>query len=202
MRPIAHADGSYRIGRPCELFPSLACCFDNGVIMVEDPVRDPIGPHILPDVLDRVQLWHPRRQLPFGCWRLDRGPWGGVLIPMPQETWYWGFQLASLTFGIDPSARGHGLRAMDIDWGSLDLGCRASGVVPWISDQSSWIEGPWPEEEGVCSRGAWAMELQPSRVPWAFSHVRRIVVLGPRTPKIGAGLQRLGFRQCYRPSMC
>ena len=157
MRPIAHADGSYRIWRLCELFPCLACCFDNCVIMVEDPVRDPIGPHILPDILDRVQLWRPRQQIPFGGWRLDRGPWGGVLIPMPQETWYWGFQLGTLTFGIDPSARGHGLRAMDIDWGSLDLGCRASGVVPWISNQSSWIEGqgPWRRALALGGHGLW-----------------------------------------------
>ena len=51
-----------------------------------------------------------------------------------------GFKLGTLTFGIDPSARGHGRWAMDID-------------------------------EGPCSRGLWAMELQPSRVPWAFSNV-------------------------------
>ena len=36
MRPISHADGSYRVWRLCELFPCLACCFDNGLIMVED----------------------------------------------------------------------------------------------------------------------------------------------------------------------
>ena len=35
------------------------------------------------------------------------------------------------------------------------------------------------------------------RVPWAFSRVRRIAVLGPRPPRTGAGLLRLGFRQCY-----
>ena len=54
--PIAHADGSYRVWRLCELFPCLACCFDNGVIMVEDAVGEPVGAHILPDVLHRVQL--------------------------------------------------------------------------------------------------------------------------------------------------
>ena len=34
------------------------------------------------------------------------------------------------------------------------------------------------------------------RVPWAFSQVRRIAVLGPRPPRIGVGLLSLGFRQC------
>jgi len=52
-------------------------------------------------------------------------------------------------------------------------------------------------EEGPWSRGPWAMELQHSRVPWAFSQARRIAVLGPRPPRTGVGLQRLGFRQCY-----
>ena len=36
-----------------------------------------------------------------------------------------------------------------------------------------------------------------ARVPWAFSRVRRIAVLGPRPPKTGAVLLSLGFRQCY-----
>ena len=60
--PIAHADGSYRVWRLCELFPCLACCFDNGVIMVEDAVGEPVGAHILPDVLHRVQLGRARGQ--------------------------------------------------------------------------------------------------------------------------------------------
>ena len=62
MGPIAHADGSYRVWRLCELFPCLACCFDNGVIMVEDAVGEPVGAHILPDVLHRVQLGRARGQ--------------------------------------------------------------------------------------------------------------------------------------------
>ena len=62
MRPIAHADGSYRVWRLCELFPCLACCFDNGVIMVEDAVGEPVGAHILPDVLHGVQLGRARGQ--------------------------------------------------------------------------------------------------------------------------------------------
>ena len=113
--------------------------------MVEDPVRDPIGQHILQDVLDRVQLWRPRRQLPVGGWRLYRGPWGGVLIPRPQETWHWGFQLGSLTFGIDPGGRGHGRWARDIGAGRLDRG----------PDLECWIL-----HRGPCSSGLGPLALE------------------------------------------
>ena len=62
MRPIAHADGSYRVWRLCELFPSLASCFDDGVIMFEDAVGEPVCAYILPDVRHGVQLGRARGQ--------------------------------------------------------------------------------------------------------------------------------------------
>jgi len=48
MRPIAHADGSYRVCRLWELFPCLACCFDNAlnnrpVVIPREPGREACG---------------------------------------------------------------------------------------------------------------------------------------------------------------
>jgi len=40
----------------------LASCIDNVVIGFEDAIGEPVGAQILPDVLDRVQLWRARRQ--------------------------------------------------------------------------------------------------------------------------------------------
>ena len=41
-------------GRGHELHPCFAGGVDNGVVVVEDPVGEPVGSEILPDVLDRV----------------------------------------------------------------------------------------------------------------------------------------------------
>jgi len=40
----------------------FACCFDDGVIMVECAVGEPVCTHMSPDVLPRVQLGRSRGQ--------------------------------------------------------------------------------------------------------------------------------------------
>jgi hypothetical protein len=42
--------------------PSLAGGVDDGVVVFEDAVREPVLAQILPNVLDRVEFWRPRRQ--------------------------------------------------------------------------------------------------------------------------------------------
>src|ERR1700675_2411253 len=56
MGPIAPADGHDRPGSIDELFPSLTAVVDDVVMACEDPVRQPVVAHELPDVLDWVEL--------------------------------------------------------------------------------------------------------------------------------------------------
>ena len=51
------ADGHYFPGLFDELVPSGAAVFDDVVIVSEDAVRQPVVPHELPNVFDRVQFW-------------------------------------------------------------------------------------------------------------------------------------------------
>ena len=56
MRPLSHTDGHDRFGLVDEFVPGLATGLDDGVVIFEDAVGEPILAHVLPDVLDRVQL--------------------------------------------------------------------------------------------------------------------------------------------------
>ncbi len=65
MRPIAHADGHDGPRLIDELIPGFAAERDDVVLGSEDPVRQPVVAHELPDVLDGVQLgrsWRQRQQ--------------------------------------------------------------------------------------------------------------------------------------------
>ena len=56
MRPIPHSDGHdgpWLIG---ELVPSVTTMGDDVVIGSEDPVGEPVFPHVLPDVLNRIEF--------------------------------------------------------------------------------------------------------------------------------------------------
>jgi hypothetical protein len=60
--PFSHSNGSDPLGLGDELSPCVAGGVYNGVVVLEDGVREPVLAEILPDVLDRVQLRGPRRQ--------------------------------------------------------------------------------------------------------------------------------------------
>lgn len=56
MRPVAHANGHDGPGPVDELGPSCAAMIENVRVGGEDPVREPVLPQVLPDILNRVQL--------------------------------------------------------------------------------------------------------------------------------------------------
>src|SRR3954462_9258077 len=56
MRPVAHPDGHDEPGLIRELVPRLAAVVEDVAVGGEDPVGDPVVAHVLPDVLDGVQL--------------------------------------------------------------------------------------------------------------------------------------------------
>ena len=62
MGPLPHSDRFYSLGQFHEVVPRLAYGFHDGVVVLENSVREPIGPHVLPDVLHRIKFWRPRRQ--------------------------------------------------------------------------------------------------------------------------------------------
>src|SRR5665647_1584398 len=62
MCPLAQADGHDQPGLIDELVPGLAAQRDDVVVGREDPVREPVVAHELPDILDRVQFWGSGRQ--------------------------------------------------------------------------------------------------------------------------------------------
>ena len=62
MGPISQSDGHDRLWLIDELVPGLATGLDDGVVIFEDAVREPILAEVLPDVLDRVQLGGARGQ--------------------------------------------------------------------------------------------------------------------------------------------
>ena len=62
MGPVPHSDGCdpFRLGY--ELSPCVAGRVYDGVVVLEDGVREPVLAEILPDVLDWIQLRRSRRQ--------------------------------------------------------------------------------------------------------------------------------------------
>lgn len=62
MRPLSHSDGHDLPRLIDEPVPSAAALIDDVVVVLEDAVRQPVVPHELPEVLDRVQFRRPRRQ--------------------------------------------------------------------------------------------------------------------------------------------
>jgi hypothetical protein len=56
VSPVSHADRDDGLGLGDELVPSVAACVENGVVVLEDAVGEPVLPKILPDVLDRVEF--------------------------------------------------------------------------------------------------------------------------------------------------
>jgi hypothetical protein len=62
MGPVAQSDGHDCPGLLDEPVPGVAAVIDDIVVAAEDAVREPVVPHELPGVLDRVQLRALRRQ--------------------------------------------------------------------------------------------------------------------------------------------
>ncbi len=56
MGPIPGSDGHDFPGLVDEGVPSIAAVVEDILVGFEDPVREPVVAHELPDVLDRVQL--------------------------------------------------------------------------------------------------------------------------------------------------
>src|SRR4030095_2782727 len=56
MGPVTQSDGHDEPRLVCELVPRFAAVVEDVAVRGEDPVRDPVVAHVLPDVLDRVQL--------------------------------------------------------------------------------------------------------------------------------------------------
>ena len=56
MSPIPYADGHDGFGLCDEPVPGVAAGVEDGVVVIEDAVREPVLSEVLPDVLDRVQL--------------------------------------------------------------------------------------------------------------------------------------------------
>jgi len=57
MCPLAVSDGHDALWRADQLVPGITAMIDDLVIGFEDAVGEPIVPHELPDVFDRVELW-------------------------------------------------------------------------------------------------------------------------------------------------
>jgi hypothetical protein len=57
MSPLAHPDGFDAGGLVDQLVPSITAMIDNFVVGFEDVVGEPIVPHELPDVFDRIEFW-------------------------------------------------------------------------------------------------------------------------------------------------
>jgi len=62
--PLAQSDGHDSPGLIDELVPGVAAFFEDLVVGFEDPVREPVVAHELPDVFLRVQLRAQFRQGP------------------------------------------------------------------------------------------------------------------------------------------
>ena len=60
--PLSAADGGYGLGVSQELVASLASRIDDVLIGIEDRVGEPVLSAVLPDVLNRVELWRSRGQ--------------------------------------------------------------------------------------------------------------------------------------------
>jgi len=70
MGPFSDADGFDCFGARDEISPSLASGVDDGVVVFEDVVGEPVRPQILPDVFHRVEFGSARG-------KQDRGDVGG-----------------------------------------------------------------------------------------------------------------------------
>jgi hypothetical protein len=62
MSPFACADGHNAPGLIDEAVPGEAAMVEDVVVGSEDPVREPVVTHELPDILDRIELWAFGRQ--------------------------------------------------------------------------------------------------------------------------------------------
>src|SRR3954451_18750962 len=62
MSPGAQSDGHDRPRPVGELVPSMAAVVEDVLVRSEDAIGQPIVAHVLPDVLDRVELWRFCRQ--------------------------------------------------------------------------------------------------------------------------------------------
>ena len=60
--PVPHSDGCDPFGLGDELSPCVAGRVYDGVVVLEDGVREPVLAEILPDVLHWIQLGRARRQ--------------------------------------------------------------------------------------------------------------------------------------------
>ena len=56
MRPAARSDGHDEPRSIDQLVPVEATVIHNVLVGGEDPVREPVIAHVLPDVLDRIEL--------------------------------------------------------------------------------------------------------------------------------------------------
>ncbi len=56
VSPNPHADGHDGFGLCDELVPGVAADVEDGVVVIEDAVREPVLAEVLPDALDRVQF--------------------------------------------------------------------------------------------------------------------------------------------------
>jgi len=57
MSPLAHPDGFDAGWLVDQLVPSITAMIDNFVVGFEDVVGEPVIPHELPDVFDRIEFW-------------------------------------------------------------------------------------------------------------------------------------------------
>ena len=61
MYPLAQAEGHDAPGLVDEGVPGVAAVVEDVCVGAEDPVREPVVAHELPDVLDRVEFGRARR---------------------------------------------------------------------------------------------------------------------------------------------
>ncbi len=57
MSPLAVSDGHYALGLADQLVPCITAMIQDLIVGVEDPVGEPVIPHELPDVFDRIEFW-------------------------------------------------------------------------------------------------------------------------------------------------
>ena len=62
MRPFAHPNGFDARWLADQLVPGITAMIDNFGVGFEDVVGEPIIPHELPDVFDRIEFWAFGRQ--------------------------------------------------------------------------------------------------------------------------------------------
>ena len=60
MSPVSHSDGPDGLWLCDEPVPCLTSGVEDGVVVLEDAVREPVLAEVLQDVLDRVEIWHAK----------------------------------------------------------------------------------------------------------------------------------------------